>query len=144
MATIKIQDGKVILKDGKVSCECCTLCVSGNSGFPFLPIPEQVGPCIDFLTATTTSVRKAGLYTCRGRADDSANINWPGGNYVVPPSSGDFSRCIGPSDFEFTTNLNVGDRVSCEAGSWGGIVGCRIICCPADSLSGNGIGLSLL
>jgi hypothetical protein len=26
MATIKLKDGKVILKDGKVSCECCCPC----------------------------------------------------------------------------------------------------------------------
>jgi hypothetical protein len=26
MATIKLKDGKVILKDGKVSCECCDPC----------------------------------------------------------------------------------------------------------------------
>ena len=26
MATIKLQDGKVVLKDGKVSCECCDTC----------------------------------------------------------------------------------------------------------------------
>jgi hypothetical protein len=26
MATVKLQDGKVVLKDGKVSCSCCDLC----------------------------------------------------------------------------------------------------------------------
>ncbi len=26
MATIKIQDGKIVLKDGKISCQCCSNC----------------------------------------------------------------------------------------------------------------------
>jgi hypothetical protein len=35
MATIKLQDGKVLLKDGKASCECCgfgyTICIDNSN-----------------------------------------------------------------------------------------------------------------
>jgi dihydrolipoamide dehydrogenase len=37
-----------------------------------------------------------------------------------------------------------GEELTCEAGSWAGNVGCVFTCCPTDSSSGEGIGLSLL
>jgi len=131
---IKTKNGKVVLKNGKPSCECCdpeTGCISGDSGFPLLPIPPEVGPCIDFLTATTTTAKSDGLYQCTGYADDQANITWPGGSLFFPAPEG---GCVGTNNLSFNVSLTKGDTVSCTAGSWGGIVGCRINCCPVTTI----------
>jgi len=133
MATIKLQEGKVILKDGKVSCSCCGCApgapsISGNASQEGIET-DPSSPCVDFITATTTPATISGLYKCTGSVDDQGNMTWPGGSFFSPANQPSVGPCYGAHDFEFYANLNVGDTVSCEAGSWGGPNNCNISCC---------------
>jgi hypothetical protein len=61
--------------------------------------------------------------------DDQGNMTWAGGSFFSPAGQPGVGPCFGAHNFEFYANLNIGDTVSCEAGSWGGNVGCNISCC---------------
>lgn len=129
MATIKLQDGKVVLKNEKVSCICCNpLCVSGSASQEGTG-GNPSGPCVDFITAKTTKAIIPGLYKCTGYVDDQGNMTWPGGSFFSPAQQPNIGPCYGGHEFEFYANLNIGDIVSCNAGSWGGGNGCNISCC---------------
>lgn len=133
MANIALQDGKVVLKDGKASCTCCDgeICISGSEfkRGPDIPDRNVTDPCTDFLTVTTTQATKSGLYKCTGVVDDQGSMTWASGSYYSPGSSPNIGPCFGRHSFEFNATLNVGDTVSCEAGSWGSDYGCQITCC---------------
>lgn len=134
MAKIALQDGKIVLKDGKASCACCSPSGECAPGAPSISGSAEQGgtgydpngPCVDFITAITTPATVSGLYKCTGGVDDQGNMTWPGGSFFSPA---DFAPCYGAHNFEFYANLNIGDTVSCEAGSWGGPNGCNISCC---------------
>jgi hypothetical protein len=136
MATIKTQGGKVITKDGKVSCTCCASgeCAPGAPSISGSATQQgtgtnQSGPCVDFITATTTPATVSGLHKCTGGVDDQGNMTWPGGSFFSPSNQPSVGPCFGAHNFEFYAKLNTGDTVSCEAGSWGGPVTCIISCC---------------
>jgi hypothetical protein len=130
MATVKLNsDGKVITKDGNVSCDCCgQICISGNQSDDGGG-GDPSGPCRDFLTVETTPATKAGLYKCTGGVDDEGQMTWDGGSYFSPANQPSVGPCYGAHGFEFNATLNIGDTVSCQAGSWGGIYECSITCC---------------
>lgn len=136
MATIKLQNGKVISKNGKASCTCCDPigpCISGSNDAPGTG-NNQNGPCVDFVTATTTAATMDGLYVCTGGVDDQANITWSGGSFFSPANQPNVGPCYGAHNFSFNANLQKGDTVTCNAGSWGGPVGCSINCCPISTI----------
>jgi hypothetical protein len=96
MATVKTQGGKVILKDGKVSCECCATCVFG-CGFYSAP---------DLLI---------GNYTASD-LPDAVTINW-GGNFTgtaIKSGSGYFANnnnitlSVEPIEYIYSGNLAIG------------------------------------
>jgi hypothetical protein len=144
MATVKIQAGGVVLKNGNVSCECCSTEVcAGVSKIEFVDNigPDDTIPCQDFRTHKTNKVPKTGLYVCEGYIDDLGTITWSGGSYYSPPLQ---QQCYGPMPFSFNAFLTKGEILTCEAGSWAGNVGCVFTCCPVEESSGEGVGLSLL
>lgn len=112
-----------------VSCGCCgPICLlgdavgRGSSGDP-------AGPCVHFTTATTTPAKVAGLYQCTGGVDDQGEMTWPGGSFSSPASMPSVGPCYGAHNFSFTASLDVGDTVTCNAGSWGGGIECHLSCC---------------
>jgi len=68
----------------------------------------------------------AGFYRCTGGVDDSGFLTWPGGSFDSPAT---IPPCFGAHSFSFYAKLNVGETVTCYAGSYGGRVGCSISCC---------------
>ena len=134
---IKTKNGNVLLKNGKPSCECCgpiSACISGSNQSGGNDDSDPRGPCVEFLTATTTAATIDSLYECTGSVDDQANITWSGGSFFSPAANPWFGPCYGAHSFSFNANLKIGDTVTCNAGSWGGAVGCSINCCPVTTI----------
>jgi hypothetical protein len=81
MPTVKTQGGKVVTKDGKVSCECCdtSICISANFFKSGLPLVR----CAAVPYGTQTIVRPVGIAPAptpvpvrvRGDADDEFLLN---------------------------------------------------------------------
>lgn len=133
MATIALQDGKVILIDGKISCICCgDACVTGddyyNYGRP--PDADPSGPCTGFYTVNSTAVTAAGLYDCNGTSDDGCTVTWSGGSKDFPASQPEIGPCYGITAWSLSSiTLEAGEKVKCEARSWAGPCGCSFSCC---------------
>lgn len=66
MATIKIQEGKVILKDGKVSCACCGICQSVS-----FDSDSSVSP-----TGISTKISGGATVTLTGTNVDGFSMGW--------------------------------------------------------------------
>ena len=82
MPTIKLQNGKVVLKDGKVSCDCCTIsevCITKSFFISGLEFPQ----CQTIPYGETTVVRPTGIVSApapvpvriRGFVDDDLLLN---------------------------------------------------------------------
>lgn len=113
-----------------VSCpECCgPVCFSG-SNFTIGTGIDETGPCVDFLTTITDAAPETGLYECTGLVDDQATITWPAGRFFSPANQPNVGPCYGAHEFSFTAFIQKNQTISCEAGSWGGNIGCEINCC---------------
>ena len=115
---------------GDCSIKCGTSCcisggVSGSGSGE-----DTSGPCVDFLDAITdTGAPVEGIYNCTGGADDQGNWTWSGGSHFKPAGQPNVGPCFGAGGTSFIANLKQGDKVKCEAGSWGGNVGCNMNCC---------------
>jgi hypothetical protein len=106
MATIKLQDGNVILKDGKVSCECCDNCEDFQSfseyhGYDECPFvlgqpcfPPGTGSCAN-LTITGELVSREFSNSCKNgkipKADVRASFDDFG--YIGSLSCDDTANC---------------------------------------------------
>ena len=86
MATIKLQNGKVVLKNGEVSCECCDSCTdfqqfSESHGYDECPnvlgepcFPPGIGSCAN-LTITGELVSRDFPNSCRQGKTPKADVN---------------------------------------------------------------------
>ena len=101
MATIKLQDGKVVLKGGKASCECCTTCagctsisISSGSSSP----PQDVTTCFSggaVVTLTATNVD--GLSLGWSMTATAKFIRGKGSDpYSFPSTTVTVPRCLNP------------------------------------------------
>lgn len=108
--------------------ECEPICFSGSVSGSGTGSDES-GPCVDFLTATTTGAPEEGLYKCVGGVDDQATVSWPGGSFFSPANQPEKGPCYGSHGFSFNAGFKVDEVAQCQAGSWGGGVGCELTCC---------------
>lgn len=137
MATIKTQGGKVILKNGKVSCECCSsicnlnLNSSGGDAGYIQTFPVNTGEIGFDITVTFTAFFQADRFLIQGIYDTGCI-----GGQAGQPSSVTSVVTIPPN----TQNITLQVIPNCLGGS-GTIWDLSITC---DGSSGEGIGLSLL
>lgn len=109
-------------------CNCFSGDISGNGTGS-----DQSGPCVDFLTAVSEEAPKTGLYECNGGVDDQATVTWQGGSFFSPANQPGIGPCYGAHNFSFTAYVGEGTTMKCEAGSWGGGVGCNFTCCLIEA-----------
>jgi hypothetical protein len=116
--------------DCSLSCSV-TCCISGEASGSGSGTDEN-GPCVDFLSAVTTSgAQVTGLYNCSGGVDDQGTWTWSGGSKFRPASGP--GPCYGAGSISWVAALNKGARMRCRAGSWGGNVGCSMNCCLQEA-----------
>lgn len=130
---IALHNGSVIFRDGKVSCVCCEdFCVIGDDYYDYgrPPDADQSGPCTGFWTVNSTAATIAGLYDCSGTSDDKCTVTWPNGSEDFPSPRPEIGPCFGITSWSLSSiELDVGDKVTCSAGSWSGPCGCAFSCC---------------
>ena len=111
--TIKTQGGKVITKDGKVSCECCEVeecCMYpaqalGDGDYSYDDLPDVVEVLIDNVF---TPFSRSGIYFY----SDSAIGLIPGGDYRVRLLDNGVPWIPGTEDFQYNWRLEVWDGIS--------------------------------
>jgi hypothetical protein len=109
--------------------KCDEGCCFSASVSDDVPDGDQSGPCRDFRTATSDQANYTGVYDCTGGADDEGTWTWPGGSHFKPANQPDVGPCYGASNTAFIANMQEGQKMKCQAGSWGGGVGCNLNCC---------------
>jgi hypothetical protein len=114
MATIALQDGKVVLKDGKASCSCCDGCSCENISLSY----PTSSPTTEKLTV---SILGPALVTMIASNVDGSSLGWSmtttatftknsGPDYSFPSTTVSTSYCIGcsPSEDKKTASIPEG------------------------------------
>jgi hypothetical protein len=97
--TIKTQDGKIIKKDGKVSCECCDVCECGSHSLINPPsdpdFTKKLRGDAGVLAFTQVSInyRFAGTVNGEDRVDASGTMNGAWVDAIDSDPDGDY-RCV--------------------------------------------------
>ena len=118
MATIKLQDGKVITKDGKVSCKCCGTCTSISFNSGSFSAPQDV----------TTSISGGATVTLTATNVDGLSLGWS------MTASATFTPNSGSADYSFPSTTVTVPRClddGCEPQPY-----TKIVAIPND-VSGN-------
>jgi hypothetical protein len=114
------------------TCEnkCDEGCCFSASIAGFGPGTDQSGPCVDFLTATSTKANYTGVYDCIGNSDDEGTWTWPAGSLYLPATDPGTGPCYGTNiGVSFVASMQKNQTMKCRGGSWGGNVGCDLNCC---------------
>ena len=114
MATIKLQNGKVILTNGKASCTCCGGCSCENISLSY---PTDSSPT----EKLTVSILGPALVTMIASNVDGSSLGWSmtttatftknsGPNYSFPPTTVSTEYCIdcSPSEDKKTASIPEG------------------------------------